>query len=68
MIIQSLRDYQLYVKLNKCEFWSNYITSLGHIVSRERISIDMAKVKVVMTWNKLVTMMESHSFLGLARY
>jgi hypothetical protein len=31
MVLQRLREHQLYAKLSKCEFWINEVLFLGHI-------------------------------------
>ena len=36
-VLETLRKEQLYAKLNKCEFWLNEVSFLGHIVSKEGI-------------------------------
>ena len=38
--LQILRDNKLIAKFNKCEFWLEKVTFLGHVVSREGISVD----------------------------
>ena len=37
VVLETLRKEQLYAKLSKCEFWSNEVSFLGHIVSKEAI-------------------------------
>ncbi|XP_075500137.1 uncharacterized protein LOC142538724 [Primulina tabacum] len=46
-----LRDKQLYAKLKKCEFWLEQVTFLGHIVSKEGISVDPSKVESIKQWS-----------------
>jgi hypothetical protein len=50
LVLQKLRENQLYAKLNKCEFWLKEISFLGHIISEGGISVDPTKVKVVLSW------------------
>jgi hypothetical protein len=50
MVLQKLRDNQLYAKFNKCEFWLDEIPFLGHIISKGGISVDSAKVTVIVGW------------------
>ena len=33
MVLQLLRDHQLYAKFSKWEFWLNEVRFLGHVVS-----------------------------------
>ncbi|KAA3466638.1 ty3-gypsy retrotransposon protein [Gossypium australe] len=37
IVLQTLRDKQLYAKFNKCEFWLREVGFLGHIVSAEAL-------------------------------
>jgi hypothetical protein len=44
VILQRLRDHQLYVKFSKCAFWLKKVPFLGHIISAEGIAVDPGKV------------------------
>jgi hypothetical protein len=68
LVLQKLRDSQLYAKCSKCEFWIDEVPFLGHIISNGGISVDPAKVKEIMSWSISTTVMEIQSFLGLAGY
>jgi hypothetical protein len=68
MVLQKLRENQLYAKLNKCEFWLKEILFLSHIISEGGIFIDPSKVKDVLSWNAPQNVSEIRSFLGLIRY
>ena len=68
LALQVLRENQLYAKLEKCDFWLQEIQFLGHMVSKEGISVDPAKVEVLMRWERPKSVFEIHSFLGLAGY
>lgn len=50
MVLETLRQHQLYAKLSKCEFWLSEVMFLGHIISREGIKVDPAKVEAVNSW------------------
>ncbi|XP_073309923.1 uncharacterized protein [Primulina huaijiensis] len=50
-VLQVLRDRQLYAKLSKCEFWLDRLVLLGHVISRDGISVDPTKVKAVLQWS-----------------
>lgn len=41
---------------------------LGHVISSEDISMDSGKVNAIVSWCKPATVIEVHSFLGLASY
>jgi hypothetical protein len=40
MVLQKLRENQLYAKLNKCEFWLKEVLFLGHNIFEGEISVD----------------------------
>ncbi len=47
MVLQTLREHQLYVKFSKCEFWLESISRLGHMVSSEGVQVDPKKIKAI---------------------
>ena len=67
-VLQALRDHQLYAKFKKCEFWLIKVKFLGHIVSALGVSVDLKKVDIVMSWERLKLVFEIRSFLKLAGY
>ena len=44
LVLQVLREHQLYTKLSKCSFYQRHIHYLGHIISEEGIVVDPEKV------------------------
>ena len=44
LALQTLREHKLYAKFSKCEFWLDSVAFLGHVVSKDGISVDMKKV------------------------
>jgi hypothetical protein len=44
MVLQRLREHQLYAKLSKCEFWINEVQFLGHIINKDGLVVDPKKV------------------------
>jgi transposase InsO family protein len=68
LVLQKLRDNQLYAKYSKCEFWIGEVPFLGHIISNGGILVDHAKVKEIMAWSVPTTFTKNQSFLGLAGY
>jgi hypothetical protein len=53
LVLQKLRENQLYVKLKKCEFWLKEVSFLGHIISEGGIFADPSKVNDVLSCNTL---------------
>ena len=68
IVLQLLRDYHLYAKFNKCEFWLTEVRFLGHVVLASGVSVDPVKVEAVMRWERPKSVFEIRSFLGLAGY
>ncbi|KAK4407587.1 Transposon Ty3-G Gag-Pol polyprotein [Sesamum angolense] len=62
-VLQILREKQLYAKFIKCEFWMEEIAFLGHVVSKEGVQPDPAKVKAIMEWESPKNVSEVRSFL-----
>ena len=68
IVLQTLKNKQLYAKLKKCDFWLDKVSFLGHMVTKDGISVDLGKVDVVSNWTRPNTVIEIRSFLGLAGY
>ena len=68
IVLQLLRDQQLYAKFSKCEFWLTEVRFLGHVVSASGVSVDPEKVEAVMSWERPKSVFKIRSFLGLAGY
>ena len=50
MVLQTLREHQLFTKFSKCEFWLAKISFLGHIISKDELTVDPVKIEVVAKW------------------
>ena len=68
IVLQLLRDHQLYAKFSKCEFWLTEVRFLGHVMSASGVLVDVEKVEAVMSWDKPKSVFEIRSFLGLTGY
>ncbi|KAH0775084.1 hypothetical protein KY290_012221 [Solanum tuberosum] len=68
IVLQALKDHQLYAKFSKCEFWLRLVAFLGHIVSSEGIEVDPRKTDAVKNWPRPLSPSDIRSFLGLAGY
>ena len=68
IVLQRLREEKLYAKFSKCEFWLTFVTFLGHVVSKEGITVDPAKIEEVRGWTRPPSPTEIRSFVGLAGY
>jgi len=68
IVLQTLREHQLYAKLKKYEFWLEEVVFLGHVVSKEGIKVDPQKIKAIVDWPTPTNVTEVRSFRGLAGY
>ncbi|KAL5549797.1 hypothetical protein UlMin_005028 [Ulmus minor] len=51
-----------------CEFWLQSVQFLGHVISKDGLSVDPAKIEAVSEWAAPTSVIEIRSFLGLAGY
>jgi hypothetical protein len=68
MVLQVLREHQLYAKLSKCTFYKKQIHYLGHIVSKDGIAVDLEKIEAMKSWSMPTKISEVISFIGLVGY
>ena len=68
VVLQILRDHQLYAKFRKYEFWLTEVKFLGHVMSASSMSVDLEEIKAIMSWERPKSVFEIRSFLGLAGY
>jgi hypothetical protein len=68
MVLQRLREHQLYAKLSKCEFWISEVLFLGHIINKERLAVDPKKVVDILNWKVPIDARGIKSFIGMAEY
>ena len=67
-VLQTLREHQLYAKFSKCDFWTESVAFLGHVVTKEGIQVDPQKIEAVSEWPRPTKVIEIISFLGLTGY
>ena len=65
IVLQTLKDHELYAKFSKCEFWLNVISFLGHIVSSEGIKIDPQKIEAMRKLPRPTTPTDIQRFMDL---
>ena len=68
VVLQILRENQLYAKFSKCQFWLDSVTFLGHVILVEGVSVDSQKFEAIVNWKPPTNVTEIRSFLGLVRY
>jgi hypothetical protein len=68
IVLDVLRDKQLYAKFSKCKFWLSEVKFLGHVISQGGVAVDQSKVEAIQNWTRPKNVSEVRSFLGLAGY
>jgi hypothetical protein len=68
MVLQRLREHQLYAKLRKCEFWINEVLFLGHIINKEGLVVDPKKVADILNCKAPTDARGIKSFIGMVGY
>jgi len=67
-VLDRLREYELYVKREKCEFAKDEIMFLGHLIGEGQVKMDPRKIQAIVEWSAPKSVPELRSFLGLANY
>ncbi|GJR80240.1 putative reverse transcriptase domain-containing protein [Tanacetum coccineum] len=68
IILELLKNEQLYAKFSKCDFWLESVQFLGHVINNKGVHVDPAKVEAIRNWSAPTTPKEVRQFLGLAGY
>jgi hypothetical protein len=56
--LERLRREKLYAKLEKCEFWLDNVSFLGHMIFGEGVVVDLEKVKAIVEWTRSTRVFE----------
>jgi len=67
-VLRTLEEHKLYAKFKKCDFWMEKVHSLGHVISKEGVSVDPSKVEAVVNWPRPTNITKVRNFLGMAGY
>jgi hypothetical protein len=68
MVLQRLREHQLYAKLRKCDFWIDEVMFLGHIINKDGLVVDPKKMADILDWKAPTDARGIKSFIGMAGY
>jgi hypothetical protein len=68
LVLQVIREHQLYAKFNKCDFFQKQIHYLGHVLSKEGVAVDPDKIRSIMEWATPKDVSDIRSFMGLEGY
>ena len=68
MVLGRLQREGLKAKVEKCAFFQQQVSYLGHVISSQGVSTDPKKVEAVANWQRPRHVSELRSFLGFASY
>ncbi|GKB57278.1 putative reverse transcriptase domain-containing protein [Tanacetum coccineum] len=68
IILELLKKERLYAKFSKCDFWLDSVQFLGHVIDRNGIYVDPAKIEAIRNWAAPTMPTEVRQFLRLAGY
>jgi hypothetical protein len=68
MVLQRLREQQMYAKLSKWKFWIDEVLFLGHIINKEGLTVDPKKVVDILNWKAPTDARGIKSFIGMSGY
>jgi hypothetical protein len=68
LVLQVLREHQLYAKMSKCSFYQKKIHYLGHIISKQGITVDLEKIEAIRGCSMPRYVLEVRYFMGLVVY
>ena len=68
IILQKLREHKLFAKFSKCDFFKDKIQYLGHVVTKEGISVDPEKIRAIEYWAVPKDVTDVRSFMGITGY
>lgn len=67
-VFEVLKQNKLYVKKSKCEFGSQQIEYLGHVISNQGVAADYNKIKAMVEWPIPKNIKALRGFQGLTGY
>src|SRR5437588_11730692 len=67
-ILQKMRENNLYLKIEKCEFAKPEMEFLRWVVDKNGLRMDPKKISVVMKWQAPTRVKGVHSFLRMANF
>ena len=67
-VLRRLKEAGLKLKPSKCQFFADSVNYLGHVVSRDGVSTDPAKVEAVTEWPVPKSTKDVRAFLGTTGY
>jgi hypothetical protein len=67
-VLQKLREHDLYLKPEKCSFWTTKVEYLGLIIEENSIMMDPIKLDGITKWKTPENIKDVRSFLGFGNF
>ncbi|XP_021617962.1 uncharacterized mitochondrial protein AtMg00860-like [Manihot esculenta] len=68
LVLQLMKEHQLFAKMSKCSFGTTQIEYLGHVITAEGVTTSSHKIQFVQCWPIPQNIKQLRSFLGLTSY
>jgi Reverse transcriptase (RNA-dependent DNA polymerase) len=68
LVLEKLREHNLFLKAKKCEFCQTRIKYLGMIIEEGKISMDAVKLEGIRDWPVPTTLKQTRSLLGFGNF
>jgi Reverse transcriptase (RNA-dependent DNA polymerase)/RNase H-like domain found in reverse transcriptase len=68
LVLEKLREHDLFLKAKKCKFCQTRIEYLGMIIKEGKISMDAVKLGGIRDWPVPTTLKQTRSFLGFGNF
>ncbi|GJP41677.1 hypothetical protein CLOM_g1318, partial [Closterium sp. NIES-68] len=63
-----LQEHRLLTKGSKCEFLTDRLEFLGHVISTKGVKVNPRKIETVQAWLPPMKLLELQSFIGFVNY
>ena len=67
-VLQWLEEQKFYLKESKCQFFTRKLESLEHILTSDRLHIDLKKRKTILEFTRPTCKKDLRGFLGVVNY
>jgi len=67
-VLRKLQEKKILVAIKKCEFFTRKTNFIKFIIKLGKISIDLKKVKAIVSWQELENVTQLRLFLGFYNY
>jgi hypothetical protein len=68
LVLEKLREVEIYVKLKKCEFHQSEVEFLGFIIFGYNIHMDLCKFQTIVEWVTPTSIQDVQCFFGFANF